>query len=65
MSRVEPWPRGVLIDHPRASLLRHDGLYAYLEYPVEEDAIGGEPVAECAKHFKKLHPLNEWLIDYV
>ncbi len=55
-------PRGVPADHPRGTLLRHDGLYAYLECPVEENAIGAKLVAESAKHFKKLHPLNEWLL---
>jgi len=55
-------PRGVPADHPRADLLRYTGLYAHIEQAVD-DAIGPGLIAECVKHFKKLHPLNEWLIE--
>lgn len=56
-------PRGVPADHPRADLLRHSGLYAYVETPVDEKAIGAGLMKIAAAHFKKLHPINEWLIE--
>jgi uncharacterized protein (TIGR02453 family) len=55
-------PRGMPADHPRAELLRHAGLYAYLEIPAGEDTIGPRLLADSTAHFKKLHPLNEWLL---
>jgi uncharacterized protein (TIGR02453 family) len=54
-------PRGVAADHPRASLMKHSGLYAGWEgkHPKE---LGSRALVDLvAKHYATMAPLHEWL----
>ena len=48
-------------DHPRADLLRHGGLVAATTDPLPADAHGPGFPAWCAKRWKALAPLEEWV----
>jgi uncharacterized protein (TIGR02453 family) len=54
-------PRGVAKDHPRAELLRHEGLAAVLETEVPREAGSPHFVDYCLAHFKDVSPVNQWL----
>jgi uncharacterized protein (TIGR02453 family) len=54
-------PRGVANDHPRAELLRHEGLAAVMETPVPREAASPDFVDYCLSHFKNVSPVNQWL----
>ena len=58
-------PRGYAKDHPRIDLLRHKGLYAWRQWPVDP-WLG---TAEARKHITTfLHaarPVSDWLDAHV
>jgi uncharacterized protein (TIGR02453 family) len=58
-------PRGYLKDHPRIELLKHKGLYAWRQWPVDP-WLG---TAEARKHVTTFllgaRPLQDWLDTYV
>ncbi len=58
-------PRGYPADHPRVDLLKHKGLYAWKQWPVE--AWLGTPTAraEVAAFLGAARPLRDWLTDHV
>ncbi|MEZ4230411.1 MAG: DUF2461 domain-containing protein [Polyangiaceae bacterium] len=60
LSRV---PRGLPLDHPRADLLRHDGLTLMLEVPLPRELHTADFPKFCASHFKAMLPLHSWLVD--
>jgi uncharacterized protein (TIGR02453 family) len=55
-------PAGYGPQHPRADLLRHNGLYA--SGAVIDAAVLTSPqlVAQCFEHFRQLVPLQQWLV---
>jgi len=53
----KPWPP----DHPRENLLRHKGLAVWLDAPGKDFAFGDKVAENCAKEFKRLLPLVNWL----
>lgn len=54
-------PRGFDAQHPRASLLLHEGLWAAFESPVPREAGSTAFVEFCANHFRAVAPVNAWL----
>ncbi len=58
-------PRGMDPDHPRADLLKYAGLYAMQSLPIPAEFHTAAFSAFCAKHFKKVAALSEWMNDHV
>ena len=58
-------PRGYDAEHPRGELLRHAGLYGMLEFKIPKEYFSPAFATFCTKHFKKIAPLNEWIVDNV
>jgi uncharacterized protein (TIGR02453 family) len=56
-------PAGFDADHPRADLLRHDSLYAGIELTVPPEVHTAKFPRFCAAHYRKLAPLNDWLLE--
>ena len=56
-------PGGYPADHPRAALLRRDGVYAGREMPLPPEASTAKFPSFCAGHFRKVTPLVDWLAD--
>ena len=54
-------PGGFDKNHPRESLLRHKGLYAFIESPVPAQLSTEKGVDFCLKKYKELRPLYDWL----
>ena len=54
-------PRGFDKDHPRASLLLHEGLFAALDQHHPKELSSAAFVDWCAGHFAKVAPVSEWL----
>lgn len=54
-------PKGFDTNHPRADLLRHDGLYASPPSLAIKDVHSAELVDLCYAHFQKMSPLFHWL----
>lgn len=57
-------PREFDADHPRAELLRHAGLVAGGDRPLP-DELFSDPVSHVVAQFKRLRPLQKWLVDNV
>jgi uncharacterized protein (TIGR02453 family) len=55
-------PRGYDADHPHASLLRHQGLWAELISNEPEVARAPRFVETCVGHFAATWPVSEWLL---
>jgi uncharacterized protein (TIGR02453 family) len=58
-------PRGFDPDHPRAALLRHDGLYAAAEGPIPKEARSSKLVGWCVDRYEAAMPVFEWLRKHV
>jgi uncharacterized protein (TIGR02453 family) len=56
-------PAGFDVDHPRAQLLRHKGLVAWLDLPDPDVAFGEKASANCLKEYRKLKPLYDWMLE--
>ncbi len=56
-------PRGLPPDHPRADLLRHDGLTVKIETPLPRDVYTANFPQFCLGHFKAMLPLHTWLVE--
>jgi uncharacterized protein (TIGR02453 family) len=54
-------PAGFPPDHPRESLLRHNGVYAGTEMKLPAEARTAAFPVFCAGHYKKMVPLMDWL----
>jgi len=54
-------PAGYDPQHPRATLLRHNGLYASPSRLTPQVATNPEVVDHCAAHFQAMAPLYRWL----
>ena len=54
-------PKPYEADHPREELLRHKGLSVWLDAPKMDIAFGDKAAANCAKEFKKLRSVVQWL----
>jgi uncharacterized protein (TIGR02453 family) len=58
-------PRGFPPDHPRAELLRHKGLVAWKEWPVEPWLATSAAKAKVADFLVATRPFGHWLTDNV
>jgi uncharacterized protein (DUF2461 family) len=58
-------PRGYLPDHPRIELLRHKGLVAWKEWPVEPWLATATARSVVADFLIASRPLNDWLAQHV
>lgn len=58
-------PRGCDPGHPRARLLRFDGLYAFTEEPIPPALFGEGLVEWCFERWAPMLPLHEWLRQMV
>ena len=55
-------PRGFDGDHPRADLLRYNGLHAFPP-PISASEVQSPALVDiCATHFERLAPLHHWLV---
>ena len=52
------WPQ----DHPRAGLLRHKGLAAWIDHD-DKSVVGPNLVKSCKADFKRLKPLFDWMME--
>ncbi len=58
-------PRGYVADHPRIGLLRHKGLVAWLEWPIETWLSTPAAKDKVADFLATTQPLADWLADHV
>jgi uncharacterized protein (TIGR02453 family) len=58
-------PRGYPPDHPRAELLRHKGLVAWKEWPVEPWLATPAAKTKVADFLVATRPLGQWLTAHV
>ncbi|HSR83827.1 MAG TPA: DUF2461 domain-containing protein [Streptosporangiaceae bacterium] len=58
-------PRGYPADHPRAELMRHKGLVAWKEWPVEPWLATPVTKFKVAGFLVATRPLGQWLADRV
>lgn len=49
--------------HPRADLLRHNGLYAHFGAISPDVVLRQELVDVCIEHFRNMAPLHYWLVE--
>src|SRR5205809_854739 len=61
--RYKRVPSGYPPDHPRAALLRRDGVYAGRDLPLPPEAATAKFPSFCAAQFRKVTPLVDWLAD--
>ena len=61
--RYKRVPSGYPSDHPRAALLRRDGVYAGRDLPLPPEATTSKFPSFCAGQFRKVTPLVDWLAD--
>jgi len=61
--RYKRVPSGYSSDHPRAALLRRDGVYAGRDLPLPPEATTSKFPSFCAGQFRKVTPLVDWLAD--
>ena len=56
-------PRGYDADHPRADLLRYNGLWAHTAHAVDAATITTPRLLDaCLKHCRNMAPLHRWLV---
>ena len=56
-------PRGFDADHPRADLLRHNALHAWIEEPLPPETHTADFVEFCTERFRKLSPVQRWILE--
>jgi len=64
-SHLKTVPRGFDPDHPRADLLKHNGLYAGLD--LDDPGLVSRPefMDVAFEHWRVLAPLHHWLVRHV
>jgi uncharacterized protein (TIGR02453 family) len=56
-------PRGYDAEHPRADLLRYNGLWAHTTDPADPGVIVTPDLVEvCLEHCRNMAPLHHWLV---
>lgn len=58
-------PRGFDPDHPRAALLRHEGLWAERTVATGKETRSAKFAADCLERFAETKPLVAWLLTNV
>jgi len=54
-------PRGFEPDHPRAELLKHNGMHASIEGRIPKEFTKPSLVDYCFDRWKPMMPLHRWL----
>jgi len=54
-------PRGFGPDHPRAELLKHNGMYAFTDGPIPKEFTRSSLIDHCFDRWKPMMPLYRWL----
>ena len=54
-------PRGFDPDHPRAELLKYNGLWAAIETKIPPEFYSAELADWCLPHYQAMLPLHKWL----
>jgi hypothetical protein len=58
-------PRGYDADHPRADLLRYNGLHVFLPH-IDRDVVTGPDFLDvCASQFEHTLPIHRWLATLI
>lgn len=57
-------PGGFDADHPRADLLRYNGMGTMESLPLPEDVFSDDLVYFCFERYKKMLPIFEWLVEF-
>ena len=57
-------PRGYDKDHPRAELLKHDGVWAAYEAKIPPELYTDELPDWCLPHYQAMLPLHTWLLAF-
>jgi uncharacterized protein (TIGR02453 family) len=56
-------PGGYDAEHPRADLLRYNGLWAHMTVPIDPAVIVTPELVEvCLEHCRNMAPLHRWLV---
>jgi uncharacterized protein (TIGR02453 family) len=58
-------PRGYDPDHPRADLLKHDGIFVFQETAPPKVVHTAGFVDWCATRFERYIPVHRWVVDLV
>ncbi|RJX32715.1 MAG: DUF2461 domain-containing protein [Desulfarculus sp.] len=58
-------PRGYAADHPRAELLKYNGLYAWREAEIPPQFYTAELPDWCLPHYRAMLPIHKWLLALV
>lgn len=57
-------PAGFDKNHPREKLLRHRGLYVFIEAPTPSQVSTPKAIEYCLKKYNSLSPLYDWLNSF-
>jgi hypothetical protein len=60
--RYKRLPRGYEVPLGREELMLHDGLFAGIDRPVPEEIETPAFPAFCARRYRELAPLQDWLL---
>jgi uncharacterized protein (TIGR02453 family) len=63
--RYQRVPKGFAADHPRAELLKHDGLHVFREEPVPASVNSPALVDHCADVLLRAYPVVAWIAGSV
>lgn len=55
-------PRGYDKDHPRAELLKHNGIYVFTDVKPPEETHSRKLLDWSFKHYKAMAPMQEWVV---
>ncbi len=58
-------PKGYTEDHPYSYLLKHNGVYAFVETGIPKEFFSADLVDHCIGIYAKMDPLNRWFIEFV
>ncbi|MCB2226825.1 MAG: DUF2461 domain-containing protein [Desulfarculaceae bacterium] len=60
--RYKRVPRGYAKDHPRAELLKYDGVWAGKEFKIPPEFYTSELPDWCLPHYQAMLPIHQWLV---
>ncbi|MBT8199219.1 MAG: DUF2461 domain-containing protein [Acidimicrobiia bacterium] len=58
-------PKGFAEDHPRADLLRHNGIYVGADIPIPTEFHTKALPTLAMRHFRKFRPVVDWVTDMI
>ena len=57
-------PRGYGPDHPRANLLKYNGMGTMIKGPLPEDIFSEDLIYYCFEKYKKMLSIHDWLVQF-